>query len=203
MDEVPKAINYYDNGVAQFDLIANEILRVLESKGYLNDAVVVFTGDHGEMLGEKGLFGHQYGVSEEVLRIPFILQRRGYTAEEFGGWSMASQIDIAPTILKELDIVPPSVWRGVPLQSQAQSRLIQFQQVPQVGVYIADNSESLLKYWKDLVTGDEYVFDISKDPSEVVNIAGQIDRKKMAVWRSVAVGSAISGVSSLVDGESR
>ncbi|NQD81096.1 sulfatase-like hydrolase/transferase [Pseudomonas sp. CrR14] len=199
LDEVPKAVNYYDNGVVQFDSVVDKILRELESKGYLDNAVVVITGDHGEMLGEKGLFGHQYRVDEEVLRIPFVLQRRGYDGNNFGDWRLASQVDIAPTILRELEIDSPPVWRGVPLQSQASSRVIHFQQAPQVGLYISDGSLSLLKYWRDLSTGEEYVFDIKKDPQETENISGTIDPRVIASWRVAAASSAVSGVSDFSD----
>lgn len=195
LSEIPKAVNYYDNGVKQFDLIANKILDILQAKGYLDNAVVVFVGDHGEMLGEKGRFGHQHGVDEGVLRIPFVLQRRGYSGEEFGAWSLASQIDVAPTILKELGVIPPSVWLGVALQSKAHPRLLYFQQAPKVGLYIYNGSSPALKYWRDLVSDEERVFDLKEDPEEKNNIISQVDPRAIAIWRVSAVSSAVSGIS--------
>lgn len=60
-------VNYYDNGVVRFDSIASQIIEVLDRRGYLEDALVVVVGDHGEMLGENGYFSHEYGTSEAVL----------------------------------------------------------------------------------------------------------------------------------------
>lgn len=191
--EAAKAVNYYDSGVLQFDKVANSLLRTLDEKGYLDDAVIVFTADHGEMLGEKGLFGHQYHTDEQILHIPFVLQRRGYIGEELGHWPMASQVDIAPTILKELGIASPSVWAGVALQSPEKPRLLSFQQAPLVGVYSVDD-HSVLKYVRDVSTGKERVFDILKDPDETQVITGQVDENTLTLWRAAAMGSVVSEV---------
>lgn len=192
-NDIPKAVNYYDNGVLQFDQIVQRLLVELESKGYLDNAVIVITGDHGEMLGEKELFGHQYRVDEEVLRIPLILQRRGYTGEPLGDWSLTSQIDVAPTILRELGIEAPSVWRGVSLQSPVVSRIIHFQQAPQVGLYEVNVSKPPLKYWKNLIAGEEFVYNLQEDPGETSNIVGLFERTEIESWRSEVMSSGVSG----------
>src|SRR5690606_24393120 len=100
------AVNYYDNGVTCWDGVVSELLDTLEIKGYLHDALVVITGDHGEMLGENGLFSHQYGLDEGVLDIPLILIRYGYEGGEFPFHPLVGQVDIAPTIARELGVPP-------------------------------------------------------------------------------------------------
>ncbi|WP_167358695.1 sulfatase-like hydrolase/transferase [Ectopseudomonas guguanensis] len=191
LEDIPKAVNYYDNGVLQFDLFVNRALERLEAKGYLDNAVVVIVADHGEMLGEKDFFGHQFRVHEPVLNIPFILQRRGYSGEEFGDWKFTSQIDVSPTILHELDIDPPSVWKGEALQLPARSRFLHFQQAPMVGLYSISTENSILKYWKDLEQGGEFVFDLSEDPSESSNIVDMVDLEVMQEWRREVMSSAL------------
>ena len=190
-DEAPKAVNYYDNGVLQFDRIASRLLETLESKGYLSDAVVVITGDHGEMLGEKALFGHQHTVDEAVLRIPIVLQRRGYAGEPIGGWPLTSQIDIAPSILEELGIPAPASWLGRPLQSLAGPRIVHFQQAAQFGLYSAHDAGRVLKYWSDLSAGKEFLYDIQDDPGESRNLIQSMETTQLRSWRNeVITGSA-------------
>ncbi len=113
-----EAINYYDNGVFQFDGVVKSAIAQLQEKGYLSDAIVVITGDHGEMLGEHGQFGHANGVYEPVLHVPFVIIRYGYT-ENYSSVlpRVVSQIDIAPTILTDLSMPIPSTWAGRPIQS--------------------------------------------------------------------------------------
>lgn len=191
-EEALKAVNHYDNGVLQFDQIVHRLLSELESKGYLDNAVVVITGDHGEMLGEKKYFGHQYRVDEGVLRVPLILQRRGYKGESLGDWPLASQIDVAPTILDELGITAPAVWRGVALQRPAVSRIVYFQQAPQVGLYEASLSKPLFKYWKNMADGEEFVYELQADPDEASNIAASVEKTQLAAWSREAMGSSVS-----------
>ena len=102
---MPGPRNFYDNGVVRSDAVIAELLAQLKEKGYLQDALVVITADHGESLGEHGLYHHANSVREEVLRIPLVFIAYGSPlrlppqVRDF-----ASQVDIAPTILKELGL---------------------------------------------------------------------------------------------------
>jgi glucan phosphoethanolaminetransferase (alkaline phosphatase superfamily) len=66
--EIELASNYYDNGVLQFDAVLEKLLATLEKKGYLNNALVIITADHGEMLGEHGEFStHGRSLKERFI----------------------------------------------------------------------------------------------------------------------------------------
>lgn len=190
LEEVPRAINYYDNGVVQFDRSLHQILGRLEEKGYLTNAVIVVTGDHGEMLGEKGIFGHRHRVYEEVLNIPIVIQRRGYTGMPLSEWPVGSQVDVAPTILAELGIRPPEIWQGVPLQSTVTSRLVYFQQAQRAGLYDVDEKR-IMKYWKAFDSGEEFVYDVENDPEERQSILNSVPEDILPVWRREAASSTL------------
>lgn len=162
-EDAQRAVNYYDNGVRQFDLFVSRILDTLDSKGYLDNALIVISGDHGEMLGETGVFGHRYSVDESVLTVPLVIQRRGYTGDEFGTWTLTSQVDVAPTILAELGIRPPATWKGVALQTPARPRYVYFRQGSQSGAYFRGTGP-LFKYWIDQSSGQSFLFDVDNDP---------------------------------------
>jgi hypothetical protein len=190
--KVPEAVNYYDNGVVQFDRTLHQVLAVLENKGYLKDAVVVITGDHGEMLGEKGIIGHRHRVYEEVLNIPLVVQRRGYEGGGFGKWPMVSQIDVAPTILAELGIHSPEIWQGVALQSPVRHRLLYFQQAQQVGLYdVGVDDANVIKYWRDFDVGKEFVYNVIADGEEFRNILDLIPEDKLSSLRREAASSSL------------
>lgn len=37
------------------------------------DTTVIITGDHGELIGEQGRYGHQFGIHEKLIRVPLII----------------------------------------------------------------------------------------------------------------------------------
>lgn len=190
--EVPKAINYYDNGVVQTDQMIQALLAKLKQKGYLENALVVITGDHGEMLGEHGKFGHQQRVDEGVLHIPLVLIRYGYDGFPLRS-AVSSQIDIPPTILKELGLPAPATWMGTPMQQPDAPRFVYFQQSNLVGLYDLRDADRPLKYWKDRSSGQESVFEVGADPLERNNLVRSVDPVDLQVWRrEVVPGSLVA-----------
>ncbi len=190
-DDLREAINYYDNGTSQFDQTVSMLLTQLEEKGYLRHALVVITGDHGEMLGEHGQLRHANGVHEGSLRIPLVLIRYGYTERLVDAYTPASQIDVAPTILNELGISGPSIWQGVALQERISPRMIHFQQSSLVGVYDPGTPGRMMKYWKDIFSGQEYIFDVAADPGERDNLINRVSPDDLRLWRREVMSSAL------------
>jgi len=48
------------------------ILEMLERAGTLEETIVIVTADHGENLGEGGLFGHAFSLDDRLIRVPFV-----------------------------------------------------------------------------------------------------------------------------------
>jgi glucan phosphoethanolaminetransferase (alkaline phosphatase superfamily) len=188
------AIHYYDNGMVQFDRTVEQILRQLGAKGYLQDAVVVITGDHGEMLGEHELFGHRQRVFEAALDVPFLMLRYGYQAAPLPPRRLASQVDIAPTLLAELGLPAPATWRGVALQQPpAAAREIYFQQSRLAGLYDLRADGQVLKFWRDFASGREYAYDVVTDPLERNNRVGSLEVARRDRYRArVSQGGLVS-----------
>ena len=184
-------INYYDNGMRSFDYRVEQLLTQLGEKGYLRDALVVITGDHGEELGEHGYFGHARQVNEQVLTIPLLFIRYGYTGQALYTQPLATQLDIAPTILQELGVPQPSTWSGLPLQHAIPPRMIPFQQAKQAGVYNVSNTTKVLKYGRDLRTGHEFLFSIDDDPAERHNRMAGADATQLRSWRRAVMAAGL------------
>ena len=62
----------YDDKVLQADSVIKELFIRLAAKHYLDDAIVVVTGDHGEGLGERH-WAHGWHLYDEDIRIPMLL----------------------------------------------------------------------------------------------------------------------------------
>jgi glucan phosphoethanolaminetransferase (alkaline phosphatase superfamily) len=150
------AVNYYDNGMLQFDAVVRMALQRFEEGGYLSDAIVVITGDHGEMLGEDGEYAHAQSVQEGALAIPFLMAGYGRTPAAWQPRALASQIDIAPTLLAELGFPVPASWHGIALQKPGPRDFVHFQQGLRVGVYDVRSAPEVWKYWRDLASGEEF-----------------------------------------------
>jgi glucan phosphoethanolaminetransferase (alkaline phosphatase superfamily) len=194
--ERERAINFYDRGVLQTDRVVREILDVLQQGGYLEDALVVVTGDHGEALGERGRYSHGHSVWEEGLRVPFVLLAFG--AADPGtlqAGRVVSQVDIAPTLLRALAIPIPSTWQGEPLQAAERGRMVFFQQQQQIGLIDARTPGQLYKHWSDLRKGRQFTFDLLADRGETTDVTSSVPLELRQQWqrlllaRSAAMGT--------------
>lgn len=63
----------YDGAVRYLDDQVSDLLDELERRGVLQSTIVIITADHGEHLGERGLYGHGNSLYREVLRVPLIV----------------------------------------------------------------------------------------------------------------------------------
>jgi glucan phosphoethanolaminetransferase (alkaline phosphatase superfamily) len=179
------AINFYDNGVVQADEVIDKLLRSLREKGYLQDTLVVITADHGESLGEHGLYHHANSVREELLRVPLVLISYGYAAQPLAPSRVfPSQVDIAPTILSELDLPLPDSWAGRPLQEAASPVISYFAEHSDAGLIDRHDPQDVWKYWRDTSSNQEHVYNLSVDPHESRDLYTETPPGRLSEWRA-------------------
>lgn len=83
-------VNAYDNSVRYTDHVLAKTVELLRSHALTIDASMVYVSDHGESLGEKGLYLHgmPYALApQEQTRIPFLFWM---PADRFRGWGLDS-----------------------------------------------------------------------------------------------------------------
>jgi len=104
----------YDGEIAFVDNCIGQIIHKLKSLDLYEDALIIITGDHGEMLGEHGEAMHSYFVYQSAIRVPLILKlpNNAYVTKIRGPCSI---IDIAPTVLAIASIDIPGTMQGVNL----------------------------------------------------------------------------------------
>jgi arylsulfatase A-like enzyme len=67
----------YAGDVNNSDSLLGSLVQVLKRRGLYDDTVLIVTSDHGELIGEHGLFEHQFGVYEELLAVPLVIRAPG------------------------------------------------------------------------------------------------------------------------------
>lgn len=74
----------YNASVDYTDDKVGEIISKLEKENLKDDTVLVVVSDHGQALGENGIYGHQFTVCEETVSVPLIIHGTD-GKEEFDG----------------------------------------------------------------------------------------------------------------------
>ncbi len=102
----------YDGAAMYGDAFFGLLMAGLRSRGLLDNSLVVLVADHGEELGEHGLYHHRYTLSDESLRIPIIMRPPGGLD---GGRSLPGLVDLTdvmPTLLDAAGAETPAGTRG-------------------------------------------------------------------------------------------
>lgn len=87
----------YDAEVAFMDHQIGRLFNALRTHGLFDPALIVVVADHGEFLGEGGLYSHSYRLDRELVAVPLLIkwpyQATGKVVDD-----LVSQVDLSPTI---------------------------------------------------------------------------------------------------------
>lgn len=104
----------YDASIRYLDDQMRELFRFLEENGTLDDTVIVIASDHGESLGEHGVYFSHDGLHEPNVRVPLIV-RLPKTTRSGHVEAIVENLGIAPTVLDAVGIRQPASFRGTTL----------------------------------------------------------------------------------------
>jgi arylsulfatase A-like enzyme len=110
--EAREAIALNHGNLACIDNGVGRVLGTLRRLGLENDTVVMFTADHGDLMGERGLLfkgGLHYGA---LTRVPFIWRDPARPAAQPVSQALAQTIDIPATVLERAGITPTNGMQG-------------------------------------------------------------------------------------------
>jgi len=157
-------LNNYDNRIFQGDNYLEQIYQKLEEKGFMEDALVVITADHGESVGEKGKYGHSYNLYQESVHIPLLFHDTQAAAKDdlFYG----TQMDIAPTILDKLDLPIPDVWDGHSILQNNDLPYFRILRQSHHFVVLLHEKKGIYKYIYNRKEKTEELFELLNDPME-------------------------------------
>ena len=173
-EQVRRARHGYYAAISYADERIGEVLGALAESGLRDDTIVLFTADHGEMLGERGLW-YKMAFFEPSARVPLIVSAPG----RFAPGRIAepvSLLDLAPTLLELCGLDPDGSLDG---RSLAGALAGDGLAAVDVAVeYLAEGVRSpavMLRRgrWKYIWCADdpEQLFDVVADPHELSNRA--------------------------------
>lgn len=97
--EVRTFRNLYRGAIRHCDSLLEELVRGLERTGHWEDTVLVVFGDHGDLFGEEGVFGHDLSVHDGLLRVPLLIRDPTGRIEPGNVDSPVSLVDLYPSLL--------------------------------------------------------------------------------------------------------
>lgn len=163
---------------AMIDLIDQQvgrILQTLEETGQRDNTLVIFTSDHGESLGDHGLYWKQYWCYEESVRVPLIMSWPGMKPQTRRVSNFAELVDIVPTIYDAIGIEKPewlhghSWWPfmngGEPVERDFAYAELKAWDRAEIRMARTDTH----KLVKDYITGEGELYDFSDPHLERVN----------------------------------
>ncbi len=175
-EEVRRARRAYLANVSYFDSKIGQIVQTLEEIGELENTIIIVTADHGDMLGERGLW-YKMNFFEHSARVPMVMAGPGVA---HGTTSNAcSLIDLLPTFI---DIAGgDGSLLGEPIDGRSLMPLARGQDDPvdeAIGEYCAEMTphpvfmirRGALKYIH-CDPDPPQLFDVVADPLETTNLA--------------------------------
>jgi choline-sulfatase len=165
-----------------FDSRVGQLVETLEQLGLRENTIVIVTSDHGDMVGEHGLW-FKRTFYEWSARVPFIVSAPGRYPSGRRVEGVASLVDLFPTLL-EMTGLPPATH----LDGQSMAPLLAGDNAGEAPEWkdeavIDFTSAGALHPWRavrqgrykyvSVHTAGPLLFDLEQDPNEWHNLAGQ------------------------------
>lgn len=170
---------YYLANVTMIDEQVGQIMDALEAKGYLENAVVIFTSDHGDCLTDHG-HSQKWTMYDLVTRIPMIIWSPNRVSSGQRLTSLCQQMDLGPTILELAEIDVPKELEAESLMPALNGndwtgREYVFAEQAKDGILQGTDFMTMVrsKDWKLVHFLDEpfgQLFNLQDDPDEVNNL---------------------------------
>jgi arylsulfatase A-like enzyme len=180
-------VDLYDGEISYLDSQLGRLFDWMEKSGRMDDTMIVIMADHGESLGERGVFKHSTLLYNEQARVPIIIYMPGLEARSIEEY--VSTVDLGPTMLDAVGLEYPKECAGVSLVPLMRGEPFTHppvygeQTTQEVSPYVRmDQSVSPAHKKYMIITQDGFkliynrdhvcfeLFDLKNDPNEVRNL---------------------------------
>ena len=198
--EVRNARRAYYANTSYFDSKIGVLVNALKEADLYDDTLIIITSDHGDMLGERGLW-YKMNFFEHSMRVPMIISGPGVQS----GVSAApvSHIDVLPTMLEAAGIkVDQTQAPGAQLDGQSLWPLLQGGELETtvIGEYCAEMTGHPMfmirrgdyKYIH-CDTDPAQLFNVKKDPFERTNLVADAGHAELAAAFAAEVAERWNG----------
>lgn len=111
MEGLRRVLDGYDCGVRYTDYLVGQILDLLRDQGIYDDTAIIITSDHGENMGELGIYSEHATADDPTCHIPFIMKwpggQKGRKEHSFH-----YNLDLLPTMADLLGVNHCDNWDG-------------------------------------------------------------------------------------------
>ena len=174
-DKIRDARRAYFGACSYIDDNIGKLLKTLEECGLADDTLIVFSGDHGDMLGERGLWYKMHWF-EMSARVPLLVHAPKRFAAHRVSQSV-STLDLLPTLV---ELAGGQVEQGLELEGHSLLPHLQGKggHDEVLGEYMAEGTVSPLMMirrgpWKFVYSEQDplLLFNLDSDPQELHNLA--------------------------------
>jgi len=196
IEEIESSRRAYYAAISFVDEQIGRVLEALEKRGELENTLIIYTADHGDMMGDHHMW-RKCRPYEGSARIPMLLRwpenlqikaKRGQVRSE-----LVELRDVLPTFLDAAGMLKPQIMDGVSmlniLKGKSWRNTLDLEHAQ---IYEKDNAwvaltDERYKYIYFTLTGQQQLFDLQKDPFEMHDLAGNklIENNKLLLikWR--------------------
>lgn len=180
-DKIRDARRAYFGACSYIDDNIGKLLKTLEECGLAEDTLIVFSGDHGDMLGERGLWYKMHWF-EMAARVPLLVHAPKRFAAHRVSQSV-STLDLLPTLV---ELAGGQVEQGLELEGHSLLPHLEGEggHDEVLGEYMAEGTVSPLMMirrgpWKFVYSEQDplLLFNLDSDPQELHNLAESSEHK--------------------------
>jgi arylsulfatase A-like enzyme len=174
--------------IEQVDTEVGRMLKTLEELGMADNTIVIYMSDHGDMLGDHGIYEKGPYFYDCLTRVPLIIRWPGKYKAGLKSDALVELVDLAPTLMDAAGLTTLAGMQGkslTPLLTGASrehrdsvymeyyNAVAKYTPTPMATCVRTDKFK--VSYWQTLSTGELY--DLKNDPGEVHNLWGLAEHK--------------------------
>ena len=171
-------LNKFLNGVRFQDQVFEQLMKGLEERGLADDTLVAWVADHGEYIDEPPRESRGSRLAYEPnVHVPLVLINRRLFPEGQVSHRLGSHVDLLPTLLDLMGLDPDSRHRGQSLVAPDFETRRVFVGGDRGGLRYIGIVDGKLKFMAETKKKKMELYDLSKDPDELENIASRFPEK--------------------------